>query len=96
MGVLDATVDDRNNSPCSQDVLSVQLLHTRDAMDQVFGGGSIITEGLALDRVQNPHACRLVDRSHGAFFITGVLERRPERARSAGMVTLDAHAGEEV
>lgn len=95
VGVLDTAVDDRNSGPSSQDTILMQLLDTSDAMHRVIRRSGIITERLALDRVQDPDARRLIDRGHSSI-IAGAVERRPERVLGAGMVALDAHAGEQV
>lgn len=95
VSVLDTAVDDRNSGPSSQDTILVQLLHTSDAMDRVIRRSSIIAERLTLDRIQDPDERRLVDRGYGSI-AAGVVERRPERVLGAGVVALDAHAGEEV
>lgn len=95
MSVLDTAVDDRNSGPSSQDTIFMQLLDTSDAMHRIIRRGGIITKRLALDRIQDPDARRLIDRGHSSI-IAGAVERRPERLLSAGMVALDAHAGEQV
>lgn len=95
VGVFDTAVDDRNNGPSSQDTVLMQLLDPSDAMNRVIRRGGIVTERLALNRVQDPDARRLVDRSHSSI-AAGVVERRPERLLGAGVVALDAHAGEQV
>lgn len=96
VSVLDAAIDDSNNSPCTQNTVPMQLLNPSDAMDRVVRRGSIVAERLPLDRIQNPDARRLVDRSYGGVAAAGVVERRPERFRSTVMVALNAHAGEQV
>lgn len=97
VSVFDAAVDDGNSGPCAEDTVSVQLLNSCDAMDRVVRRGSIVAERLALDRIQDPDARRLIDRSYGGgVAAAGVVERRPERFRSTVMVALDAHAGEQV
>lgn len=96
VSVFDTAVDDRNNGPSSQDAILMQLLDTGDAMHRVVRRGSIITERLALDRVQDPDPRRLVDRGHSSIAAGVIIERRPERVLGAGMVALDAHAGEQV
>lgn len=56
VSVLDAAIDNSNSGPSSQDTISVQLLYTSDAMDRVIRRSGIVTEGLPLDRVQDPDA----------------------------------------
>lgn len=57
MSVLDAAVDDSNNSPCTEDTVPVQLLNPGDSMDRVVRRSSIVAERLALDRIQDPDTC---------------------------------------
>lgn len=95
MSVLDTAVNNGNSGPRTKDTITMKLLDPGDAMNGIVRRGSIVTERLAIDRVQDPDACGLVNRSHGGI-AARVIERRPQRFWSTVVVTLDTHTGKQV